>query len=303
MNKQPLVSVIIPSFGGAQFLTRCINSVLNQTYTNIEIIVVDDNGIGTKEQLETAEIITQYKSKDNIKYICHEKNINGSAARNTGFKHSKGEYIALLDDDDVFLYQKIQRQVELLHSLPSEFGAVYCSHETFLNEKKVGEEHAIFDGNFLYEYMTHKIEIASSSILIRRCVWEKIGGFDETFKRHQDWEFISRILSKYAIKSDDFMGFERILQFRNSRVSPKVVKERRIFYLEKKEPLIKSFSHKRQQELIASEYFDIALHYLKAKDCKGFIEEISSIKPKILGIKLLINKAFSFLKRGGKIIK
>lgn len=100
---EDLVSVIIPTYGGAEFLSRCVDSVLSQTYKNIEIIVVDDNGLDTPKQKETAIAMKKYSSLSNVKYVCHEVNKNGSAARNTGVKNSNGEYIALLDDDDVFL--------------------------------------------------------------------------------------------------------------------------------------------------------------------------------------------------------
>lgn len=298
-----LVSVIIPTYGGTEFLSRCVDSVLSQTYKNIEIIVVDDNGLGSPKQKETATIMERYKSMSNVKYVCHEVNINGSAARNTGVKTSNGEYIALLDDDDVFLPDKIKRQVELLSSLSLDYGAVYCSHETFLDGSKVGEEHALMDGKILYEYMLHKVEIASSSIMVRRNVWEELGGFDESFKRHQDWEFIIRLLNKYSIKSDDFWGFKRILQFRNSSVSPQIVKERRLFYLKKMAPIINTFSIAQQNNIVVRERVDVAVTFLKTKDYIGFLKEMTNISPKLLAIKIFLSKLYGFYKRGGKYIK
>lgn len=298
-----LVSIIIPTYGGAEFLTRCVDSVLAQTYKKIEVIIVDDNGLGTPKQKETANAMEKYKSIPNVIYICHEVNKNGSAARNTGVKYSKGEYIALLDDDDVFLPEKIKRQVELLSSLSADYGAVYCSHETFLNRNKVGEEHALKEGKFMYDYMMHKIEIASSSIMVRRTTWDDLGGFDESFKRHQDWEFIIRLLDKYSIKPDDFFGFKRILQFRNSSVSPQIVKERRLFYLKKMTPFIQSFSLAQQNNIIVSEKVDIAVCFLKEKKIFGFFKEMSKIRPLKLAIKIFLSKLYSFYKRGGKYIK
>ena len=298
-----LVSVIIPTYGGTEFLSRCVDSVLSQTYKNIEIIVVDDNGLGSPNQKETATIMERYKSMSNVKYVCHEVNINGSAARNTGVKTSNGEYIALLDDDDVFLPDKIKRQVELLSSLSLDYGAVYCSHETFLDGSKVGEEHALMDGKILYEYMLHKVEIASSSIMVRRNVWEELGGFDESFKRHQDWEFIIRLLNKYSIKSDNFWGFKRILQFRNSSVSPQIVKERRLFYLKKMAPIINTFSIAQQNNIVVRERDDVAVTFLKTKDYIGFLKEMTNISPKLLAIKIFLSKLYGFYKRGGKYIK
>ena len=301
--EKDLVSIIIPSHGGADFLSRCVESALAQTYQNIEVIVVDDNGIGTQNQIVTAKVMSDYQNDVRVKYVCHKVNINGSAARNTGVRNSSGEYVALLDDDDVFLKGKIERQVKLLSSLPSEYGAVYCSHETFLRGRKVGEEHANLEGNILYDYMMHRVEIASSSLMIRRSVWEELDGFDESFSRHQDWEFVSRLLNKYAIKPDDFYGFERNLQFRNSRVPPKIVKERRLFYLEKMSPLINTFSKEEREALLVQEFFDVAITFLKAKEFRGFVKEYLAIRPRNIAFKELLKKIFSFVKRGGKIIK
>ena len=98
---KPLVSVIIPTYKRSKSLNRAIDSVLSQTYPNIEIIVVDDNGKGSKYQIETEKSLENYIKTDKIKYITHDVNRNGSAARNTGFKHSMGEYINFLDDGDL----------------------------------------------------------------------------------------------------------------------------------------------------------------------------------------------------------
>ena len=108
---QQLVSVIIPTYKGADKINSAVDSVLNQTYKNIEVIVVDDNGENEPEQLLTAEKMKKYETFENVKYLVHKKNINGSAARNTGIRASKGFYLGFLDDDDVFLPEKTQKQV------------------------------------------------------------------------------------------------------------------------------------------------------------------------------------------------
>ena len=102
MNKSntPLVSVIIPTYKRPDYLDRAIDSVLNQTYNNIEIIVVDDNNPNTEGRERTEKIMRRYENNPHVIYIKHEYNKNGSAARNTGFKASHGVYLAFLDDDD-----------------------------------------------------------------------------------------------------------------------------------------------------------------------------------------------------------
>ena len=99
--KNPTVSVIIPTYNRAHLVGRAIKSVLNQTYRDFEIIVVDDGSTDN-----TKDIIKEFQKKDKrIKYIPYEKNKGGSAARNTGIKAAKGEYIAFLDSDDEWAYE------------------------------------------------------------------------------------------------------------------------------------------------------------------------------------------------------
>ena len=101
-------------------MKRAIQSVLEQTYYELECIVVDD---ASKDQTE--EVISSFED-DRLRYFRHEKNKGASAARNTGIKHAKGELIAFLDDDDEWISTKLEKQVPFLQSLPESFGMVYC---------------------------------------------------------------------------------------------------------------------------------------------------------------------------------
>ena len=114
---EPKVSVIIPTHKGSGVVQRAVDSVLRQTYKNIEIIVVDDNGRLSEEQLKTEEVLKTYINDGLIKYVPHEINKNGSAARNTGVRNSSGEYITLLDDDDEYLPDKVETQVNCFKTL------------------------------------------------------------------------------------------------------------------------------------------------------------------------------------------
>ena len=108
------VSIIIPTYKRSDLLERAIKSVINQTYKNIEIIVVDDNVNNSKEHLQNLKIIEKYPQ---IIYIKNKKNLGGGLTRNVGIKASTGEYIAFLDDDDEFYPTKIEKQYQLYKSL------------------------------------------------------------------------------------------------------------------------------------------------------------------------------------------
>lgn len=294
------VSVIIPTYGGGHFLERAIDSVLAQDYLDIEIIVVDDNGKGTPSQLRTQKIMEKYLDIPRIKYIVHDNNKNGAAARNTGFKHSTGKYIAFLDDDDVYLPSKIRLQVQQLEALDEEWSMCYCSHKVYKNGKLLRTEIKRKSGHLLFDVLTHKVTIGSTSLLIRRSVYEKLGGFDESFKRHQDWEFTARVANMTKIVALDYVGFERYLTFRNS---PKSLNEAEYYmehYLKKMEPLIKKFNKWEQKYIIVSNRLSILLRLLRKGKILTFIKKFNEYNAGLIGLMYLLKAIISYVYRNIK---
>jgi len=104
------VSVIIPTYNRSNFIDRAINSVLNQTYPNIEIIVIDDNGNETPARKIMIEKMRKYEASPNVRYLKNNKNMGGALARNIGIQESSGQYITFLDDDDEYLPNKVEVQ-------------------------------------------------------------------------------------------------------------------------------------------------------------------------------------------------
>lgn len=196
--KKKQVSVIIPTFSRPDNLCRAIDCVLAQSYQPIEIIVVDDNGIGTNYQIETENKIHSYIKDGTVKYLVHKTNKNGSAARNTGFYASTGEYICFLDDDDILDNSKIQKQVECLEKHTPDYGACYCNSIIY-NKRRTYHTHNQKEGNLCYDLLTGKIEFNTSTILFRRQVLIELNGWDESFYRHQDWELMTRFFRNYKI--------------------------------------------------------------------------------------------------------
>ena len=163
MNILPLVSVVIPTYARAIYIRRAIDSVLNQTYPNIEIIVVDDNGKGTAKQIETQRQLQLYIDKGEIIYICHDINRNASAARNTGIYNSRGEYICFLDDDDEYFSDKLERQVAVLSTLGKNWAGVYCnSIDKFEGGKNVFIQNKVSE-DLLKDLLLCKTKFGSTS--------------------------------------------------------------------------------------------------------------------------------------------
>lgn len=201
--EHPLVSVIIPTYKRSDLIRKTIDSVLHQTYENIEIIVVDDNGRGCENQIKTEQTLHKYIVEKKIIYLVHEKNKNGSAARNTGLSHAKGTFVNFLDDDDFLHPTKIEKSVNVLMDLNNQYRAAYCNSEIWAKRfnsiiKVTTNNH--LSGSFMKEYLLGKCLFNTSAILFRMDAVKSLNGFDDSFVRHQDYEFMVRFFEKYKIK-------------------------------------------------------------------------------------------------------
>lgn len=188
-----VVSVIIPTYKRAEQLTMAIESVLNQTLEEIEVIVVDDNNPDTEFRAVTEKIMSAYKNNSKVVYLKHEKNKNGAAARNTGIKHSRGNYISFLDDDDLYYPTKLEKEVKFLEK-NLEYDAVYCGRVQ--NGRIIyGKLHGDLSKEILLETFTP----TTPALMFRRKVMEEINGFNVNFRRHQDYEMLLRFFKKYKM--------------------------------------------------------------------------------------------------------
>lgn len=193
-NKSDLISIIIPTYGRSISLEETVRSAINQTYKNIEIIVVDDNNPDTIARFETEKKIEEIREYyPNLIYLQHEKNKNGAAARNTGIKKSKGKYIAFLDDDDAFLENKIELQYNYLKENP-QYKCVGCGYI----KNNIKTSNKLF-GNLSKEILTLKFDLTTSALFFEREALLDIGCFDEKFIRHQDYELLLKYFKKYEI--------------------------------------------------------------------------------------------------------
>ncbi len=193
LNDTPFVSIVIPTYNRARFLGRSVRSVLNQTNKNFEVIVVDDASTD-----DTAEIIKTFKD-NRIRYIRHDANAGAAAARNTGIKVSRGEYVAFQDSDDEWLPEKLQKQMKVFESAPPEVGVVYTDmwriskgEKRYWHSPKIMPE----DGIVYQQALDRVMGIGIQTAIIKRECLNAVGMFDENFPRFIDLELFVR-LSKY----------------------------------------------------------------------------------------------------------
>ena len=124
-----LVSCIIPTYKRSDTLGRAIDSVLSQTYYEIEVLVVDDNEKGSSESADVEKIVKSY-ADNRVKLVTQPRHINGAEARNAGIRASKGDFIAFLDDDDEWLPEKIEKQMSFMSEHP-DIDGVSCLYSEY----------------------------------------------------------------------------------------------------------------------------------------------------------------------------
>ena len=198
MNNQSIpVSVIIPTYSRNDTLIRAINSVLNQTYQNLEIIVVDDNPVESEWRICTEKLMGRYIDNPKIKYIKNKENLGGAGARNEGIKASSSEYIAFLDDDDEYFKERIEKQMDFfLNHASDKTALVFCDAVmTGDNGVFVCYLKPRYKGCCLYEAMKDNCLAPTSQWMAKKSALIDVGMFS-IVPCKQDSTLILKLLSK-----------------------------------------------------------------------------------------------------------
>lgn len=197
--EQPLVSVVLPTYNRAHFIGQAISSALNQTYQNIELIVVDDGSTD-----DTERVIATFDD-ERLRYIKLPKNVGRSAARNHGLAVVRGEFVAFLDSDDYFLPGKTELQVEFLENNP-DVDMVYTASGCVVSDDEPIKYfyRAPVSGHLYNEIAFFKpLTITLPTVMLRRDVLTKVSGFDEKMERFEDTDFWRRISKHFKIGAID----------------------------------------------------------------------------------------------------
>ena len=207
-----LVSVVIPTFSRNEMLERAINSVLNQSYKNIEIIIIDDNYPKSEYRISTENIMKKYSGYSNIRYIKNKDNLGGALARNEGILAARGEIICFLDDDDEYLYNCIEEKLKFFsESNNDKLALVYGMCEMVMTDYKKILFGNKFRGNCLYELLIIDCISATSQWACKKDALINIGMFSnipakqdsmlmlKLFEFNYEIDFIDKPLSRYYI--------------------------------------------------------------------------------------------------------
>ena len=193
-NQKPFVSVVIPAYQAEAFLGRTLASVARQTYRDFEVIVVDD---GSRDQ--TARVAEEFLVKENIQGRCiRQENRKIAGARNTGIRSAQGEFIALLDHDDLWMPEKLERVMEAFSRWPET--DLICHNEQILKDGKVVRisQNHLGGGKAYEELLFRGSTLSPSAVVFRKALFEQTGGFDEspelnTVEDYDFWLRASRI--------------------------------------------------------------------------------------------------------------
>lgn len=197
-NQAPCeVTVLLATYNRAYCLGRAIDSILNQTFRNFELVVIDDGSAD-----DTASLVASYDDP-RLKFIRHDENCGQAKRLNEGIRASKAPYIAFQDSDDEWLPRKLETEVEVMRTMPPSVGVVYTNrlrHE--LDGRKYvwrSPHHRPEDGLVFDRALDDSVSfIGPQASLIRRECFDKAGFMDETLVRNKDWELFVRI-SKYYL--------------------------------------------------------------------------------------------------------
>ena len=189
-NRKPVVSVVMPVYNTEKYLAEAIESILAQTFSDFEFIIVDDGS-----QDRSSEIIREYERRDaRIRFLELETNVGKAVAKNIGNEASRGKYIAGMDSDDVSLPRRLETQVEFLRANPGIGALGTCGIVTDQNLKPYG----VYDVPEAHARIAYNIFmgrcVLGASLMIRRGVLNSVGGYELSRKRGNDIEFLSRLL-------------------------------------------------------------------------------------------------------------
>lgn len=255
----PKVSVVIPTYGKPLFLKKSIESVLSQTLRDWELFVVDDNDPDSEGRVETEKLMLCYTKNSQIHYIKHSHNKNGAAARNTGIAMCTGDFIAFLDSDDLYLPTRLEKCVAAMEKADDPLvGGVYSGCSFLRKGKEYYRMKRIKSGNFLVETLACTFPFCSGSNIFMKADIVRELKFDESFIRHQDYEFLARFFKKYSLQA-----IPEILIIKNNEninlPNPQKMTEVKEHYLKKFEGTIQTLPQDKQDFIYRSNYISILM--------------------------------------------
>ncbi len=277
MTESFLITVIIPCYNGSHFISEAIESVLAQSHTNWELLIIDDASTDN-----STDVVKKYCHDKRIRILKNKKNLGIAKTKNRGIKDSKGEFIAFLDQDDIWRDDKLSLQAK---RLKQDSGAgVVCSGMLFIDP--AGVETTVFTGfddtdqdEVIKNLYINPIN-SSSVMMIRRSCLDKIGSFDGTLKGWDDYELLMRIGAKFRISYERSLLVKKRIHSGGAQQLPAVVAEEDCVFedLLRVHPFLSEFKSKRD----SIRFFNNAIELIRSgqsRAARGFAQSVLGLRP------------------------
>ena len=298
MDQSVKVSVIIPTYKRSAYLKRAVESALSQTYRNIEILVVDDNGMDTVDGNHVAALMRQFSFDPRVRYLQNAENMGGAVARNIGIHSALGDYISFLDDDDEFLPEKTEAQLSFMKAHKLDVCLVDMAGYNE-NGEQISEKHHAFPENptrenLLVAHLLHHLT-GTPSLMFRADALRKIGGFSDLPAMHEYLLMLKAIEAGLTIGHLPEM-YTKVQAHSSGRVSMSVQKMRVLsLLLETKRGYFHLLLPSQRRYILSKHHGTVFyLRYLRGEYVRAFCHLAASI--------LYSPNAFwdSFLEKKGK---
>lgn len=263
--KEALISCVIPTYKRSETLTRAIDSVLSQTYPNMEVIVVDDNNPDDEySQYVRTLIADNYANEPRVRYLAQEKHINGAVARNFGVAHADGEYVAFLDDDDEWRPEKVRRQADYLNAHP-EVGGVTCLYSIYRNGEVIGGLKPYDSENLQLKVLSRQVSMSTPTFMGRKDLMVQSGLFDPTLLRHQEIQFFTDFLNVASIEpiNEDLVKVHADSEINRPNLE-KLIGVKEAFF-KSVEKTIAKYDKKTQRKIRNAHHFEVIYVALRQK--------------------------------------
>lgn len=286
---EDLVSVIMPTYKRSEKLLRAIDSVLNQTYKNLELLLINDNEPFDEYTEQLKQKVERYSNDKRFHLIIQDKHINGAVARNIGIHRAKGQYIAFLDDDDWWELNKLEEQVKMLKSLDDSWGAVSCKFTLYdQKENIIGKTKKYRDGYIYKDILNLMSDVATGTLLLRHDYFDTTRYFDENLLRHQDLQLLVDFTSKYKLKEvDQYLHCVDVSDTQNRPDAQKLIKYKKEFFKSIK-PIMDSLSENEKKCIYAMHKYELGYVCLKNGNKKQGLKYCKAVlrSPKACGLAL-----------------
>lgn len=282
-------SIVLPTFRREDTLETTINSIVSQTYKNWELVIIDDNNANDPSRNKTESIVEAFIKKENIRYIKHDRNKGGAGARNTGIKNSKGDYIAFLDNDDLWVENKLEIFFQEIIKSSTDYSVWFSDYYIVTPRLTFKAHHPTAEGNIFEKQLKGDHVSSTSAVVVHKMCFEKVGTFDEKLPARQDYDMWLRISKDFKFKYINIPLTYIYRENNTDAISSSFENGYKgtLIVLDKIKSLIEKFDTKKQREILASQYTSLGMkccEFMKfSLGRKYFIKSIFQ-KPKLLTV-------------------